>query len=170
MPEISDRIQIIAQNHILAIGGYKSVTKTYKRIRHNYFSDMKLEIQRYIQECQNWQLKKVTRRKTRYIVLTHTSGTAFDKISMNIVGPLPITESGLIYTHNTRPTYEILSGSATQAGNVSGNSRSTRGKVYQVIYRAESIDYGSGTEFCKQSDGHISIKYLHTKGVPTSIK
>jgi len=49
---------------------------------------MKLEIQKYIQECRNCQLKKLTRTKTRQpIVLTNTPGTAFDKISMDIVGP-----------------------------------------------------------------------------------
>jgi len=31
------------------------------------------------------------------MILTDTSGTAFDKISMDIVGPLPITEGGHSY-------------------------------------------------------------------------
>jgi len=37
MPETSDTAQIIAENHASATGAYKGVTKTYKRIRHNYF-------------------------------------------------------------------------------------------------------------------------------------
>jgi len=32
IPETSDRIQIIAENHASAIGGHKSITETYKRI------------------------------------------------------------------------------------------------------------------------------------------
>jgi len=37
MSETSDRTQIIAENHASAIEGHKSITKIYKRIRHNYF-------------------------------------------------------------------------------------------------------------------------------------
>jgi len=37
IPKISDRIQIITENHASTIGGHKGVTKTYRRIRHNYF-------------------------------------------------------------------------------------------------------------------------------------
>jgi len=67
------------------------------------------------------------------MVLTNILSTAFDKISMNIVRPLPNRKRILVHTHNTRPAYEIFSGDVTQAGNVSGDSRSTRKKVYQPI-------------------------------------
>jgi len=62
--KISDRYIVIAENHTLVIVSRKGITKTYKRIRHNYFwSNMKLEIKKYIQECQNCQLKKLVRLK-----------------------------------------------------------------------------------------------------------
>jgi len=65
IPETSDRNKIIAENHALFITGHKSITKTYQGICHNYFwSDMKLEIQKYIQKCQNCQFKKLVRIKT----------------------------------------------------------------------------------------------------------
>jgi len=86
--KIPDRIQIITENHVSAIRDHNDVTKTYRRIRHNYFwLGMKLEIQKYIQECRNCQLKKLTRTKTRQpMILTDTPGAVFDKISMDIVG------------------------------------------------------------------------------------
>jgi hypothetical protein len=66
IPKLSDRNKIILENHASAIGGHKGITKTYKRIRHNYFwSRMKTEIQKFIEECQNCQLKKLVRVKTR---------------------------------------------------------------------------------------------------------
>jgi hypothetical protein len=37
IPEPSDRNKIILENHASAIGGHKGITKTYKRICHNYF-------------------------------------------------------------------------------------------------------------------------------------
>jgi len=59
---------------------------------------MKLEIQKYIQEYRNCQLKKLVRGKTRQLmVLTDTPGTTFDKVSMDIIGSLPTTENGHSY-------------------------------------------------------------------------
>jgi hypothetical protein len=96
--EPSERNKIITENHVTAIGGHKGITKTYKRIRHNFWSGMKAEIQKYIRECRNCQLKKLVRVKTRQpMVLTDTPDTAFDKVSMDIVEPLPTTESGHSY-------------------------------------------------------------------------
>jgi len=60
----------------------------------------------------------------------------------------------LVYTRNTRPTYEIFSGGAIQAGNAKIAEAFVvyQPKVYQPIHRAESMDYESGTEFYKQSN------------------
>jgi hypothetical protein len=59
IPEPSERDKIIIENHASAIEGHKGIIETYKRIRHNYFwSGMKSEIQMYIRECRNCQLKK----------------------------------------------------------------------------------------------------------------
>lgn len=56
---------------------------------------MKHEIQEFIQHCRGCQLKKLVRIKTKQpMVLTDTPGAAFDKISMDIVGPLPETKKG----------------------------------------------------------------------------
>ena len=54
---------------------------------------MKLDIQNYIQGCLQCQLKKLIRVKTKNpMVITDTPTTAFEKISMDIVGPLPETK------------------------------------------------------------------------------
>jgi hypothetical protein len=54
---------------------------------------MKKEIQEYVRTCKECQLKKLTRIKTKQpMVLTDTPGRAFDKISMDIVGPLSKTQ------------------------------------------------------------------------------
>jgi len=71
---------------------------------------------------------------------------------MDIVGLLPITESEHSYIFTIQDLLTKFSGGATQEGNVSEDSRSTRRKVYQPIYCAESMDHGSRTEFYKQSD------------------
>ena len=50
---------------------------------------MKVVIQKYIQSRLQCQLKKLIRVKTKNpIVITETPTTAFENISMDIVGPL----------------------------------------------------------------------------------
>ncbi|KAL6419073.1 hypothetical protein ACFW04_011595 [Cataglyphis niger] len=59
---------------------------------------MKAEVQSFIQNCRPCQLKKLVRVKTKQpMVLTDTPDSAFDKVSMDIMGPLPTTRSGNSY-------------------------------------------------------------------------
>jgi len=53
---------------------------------------MKKDIQEFIRTCRECQLKKLTRVKTKQpMVITDTPGAAFDKVSLDIMGPLPLT-------------------------------------------------------------------------------
>ena len=90
---------LIEKAHSSALGGHKGVTKTYGRIRQKFFwENMKVDIQKYIQGCLQSQLKKLIRFKTKNpMVITDIPTTAFEKISMDIVGPLPETKSGILY-------------------------------------------------------------------------
>lgn len=98
-PANEERNEIINENHSGIIGGHKGVNKTYNRIRMNYYwGTLKQDIQKFIQRCKICQLKKLTRIKTKQpMIITDTPGAAFDKISMDIVGPLPTTPTG--HTH-----------------------------------------------------------------------
>ena len=89
-PTKEQRNQLIEEAHSSA-----NVTKTYNRIRQRYYwENMKFDIQKYIQLYLQCQLKKLVRVKTRNpMIITDTPGTAFEKISMDIVGKLPITSS-----------------------------------------------------------------------------
>ena len=94
-PTKEQRNQLIEEAYSSAIGGHKGVTKTYNRIRQRHYQEnMKLGIQKYIQLCLQCQFKKLVRVKTKNpMVITDTPGTAFEKISMDIVGKLPITSA-----------------------------------------------------------------------------
>ena len=98
-PTKEQRSQLIKEAHSSALGGHKGVTKTYNRIRQKIFwENMKVDIQKYIQGCLQCQIKKLVRVKTKNpLVITDTPTTAFEKISMDIVGPLPETKSGNLY-------------------------------------------------------------------------
>ncbi|XP_032689886.1 uncharacterized protein LOC116853116 [Odontomachus brunneus] len=99
IPPLPDRRRIIEENHASTIGGHKGITKTYLRIKGKYqWPNLKTDVQTYIRNCRNCQLKNLVRVKTRQpMVLTDTPKEAFEKISMDIMGPLPTTSSGNSY-------------------------------------------------------------------------
>jgi hypothetical protein len=72
---------------------------------------MKKEIEEYVRTCKECQLKKLTRIKTKEpMVLTDTLSKAFDKIGMDIVGPLSKTQNGnkyILTTQDLLTTYSI---------------------------------------------------------------
>jgi len=72
---------------------------TYHKIKHNYYwKNLKADIQRYIQQCLQCQLKKLVRVETKQpMMITDTPGSSFDKVAMDIVGPLSKTERGNEY-------------------------------------------------------------------------
>lgn len=98
-PDESERIPLITESHSSAIGGHKGVTKTYNRLRpHYYWSSMKRDIQEFIRKCRQCQLRKLTRIKTKSpMIITDTPGSAFDKVSLDIMGPLPLSAHGNSY-------------------------------------------------------------------------
>lgn len=84
---------IIEEAHSSVVGGHKGVTKTYNRIRQNFLGEnLKIDIQNYVNRCLQCQIKKLVRVKTRQpMLITDTPYSAFEKVSMDIVGPLPTT-------------------------------------------------------------------------------
>ena len=98
-PNPEERANLIYEKHATKIGGHKGVNKTYHRLRQNfYWPSMKKDIQDYIKNCRSCQIKKLTRVKTKQpMLITDTPGAAFDKISMDVMGPLPVTKNNNVY-------------------------------------------------------------------------
>ncbi|CAK9829609.1 Retrovirus-related Pol polyprotein from transposon 412 [Anthophora retusa] len=91
--------EILMENHSSAFGGHKGINKTYRRMRERYYwPSLKPDVQNYANSCPSCQKLKLQRVKTRQpMTLTDTPGQAFDKVSLDIVGPLPTTPSGHTY-------------------------------------------------------------------------
>lgn len=94
-PPEEQRPNIVKENHSSTIGGHKGVTKTYARIRQTFnWPGLKDDVRNYIKTCVGCQTKKMVRLKTRQpMTLTDTPGNAFDKVALDIVGPLPPSPS-----------------------------------------------------------------------------
>lgn len=59
---------------------------------------MKKDVMIYIRSCADCQLRKLVRTKTKNpLIITDTAPHPFDKVSMDIVGPLPQTRRGNQY-------------------------------------------------------------------------
>lgn len=93
-PANADRYNLIKEFHCSAIGGHKGMTKCYNYLRQFYYwENMKLDIENFINQCLQCKLKKVVRRKHKpEMILTDTAGQAFERLAIDIVGPLPLTE------------------------------------------------------------------------------
>lgn len=91
--------KIIKEMHETPFSGHPGVTRTYKRIKEKYsWNNMKKTIKAYIRKCNSCQTKKLTRKKTKVpMEITTTSQEPFEKIFLDIVGPLPLSEDGMKY-------------------------------------------------------------------------
>lgn len=85
---------IIKENHDSTAGGHQGVERLYQRIREKFFwNGMKEQIAEYVESCEICQRNKICRKRTKLpMKITDTPLEAFDKIQMDIVGPLPVTE------------------------------------------------------------------------------
>jgi len=58
---------------------------------------MKKDVQKFVNNCKKCQVNKEKRRTRQPMVITTTSTKAFERVALDIVGPLPTSENG--YTH-----------------------------------------------------------------------
>lgn len=98
-PRREDIPLILKENHSNPVSGHTGFHKTYKKIKCKYYWDtMKKDIKEYIKNCKSCQENKLDRKKSKQpMEITSTSTEAFQKVSVDIVGPLPVTENGNKY-------------------------------------------------------------------------
>ena len=91
----ADQIKTILQeNHCGPIGGHQGVNRTFKRIKQRYqWPKMYRDIKKFIRNCETCQKTKISKKTKAPMVITTTSSYPFEKIFLDIVGPLNQTES-----------------------------------------------------------------------------
>ena len=92
----SDRDRIFDLYHASTIGGHSGINRTYNRIKEKYiWENLKKDIENRIQKCDTCQRNKLKRVRTKQpMIITDTPFKTFDKIAMDIIGPLNITKNG----------------------------------------------------------------------------
>lgn len=89
---------IIQEFHDNPVGGHQGITRTFRRIRkYYYFTKMFQRIRKYINTCDSCQKNKVRKLTKCPMRITTTSKCTFEKVCMDIVGPLPVSYNGYKY-------------------------------------------------------------------------
>lgn len=96
-PKDKDEIyKILQENHTTSLSGHSGFSKTLRRIQEFYkWPKMKQDIRKFIKKCKQCNENKINRHPIKCpMQITTTTKKPFQKIFMDIVGPLPLTEDG----------------------------------------------------------------------------
>lgn len=87
---------ILIECHNSKLSGHYGFNKTYSKIKERYnWTNMKSDIRKYIKNCHSCQLNKTNFKPTKQpMEITTTAEAPFERIAFDVVGPLPLTESG----------------------------------------------------------------------------
>ena len=86
--------EVLHNFHYNPLGGHQGVYRTLKRIKNYYrFPKMMTTIRNFISKCAQCQKNKVGKLNKCPLKITTTAKVPFEKLFLDVVGPLPITEN-----------------------------------------------------------------------------
>jgi hypothetical protein len=92
------RKEVLLSGHDSNTGGHLGVDKTYSKLKMKfYWYKMKESVKRHIRTCEKCCKRKRPAKTPRSPMTEYTVGFPMDRLSTDIMGPLPITESGNKY-------------------------------------------------------------------------
>lgn len=93
-----ERKIILKDYHDSIFGGHFGSAKTYAKIKRKfYWKGMKKDIEDYVKQCKKCQRNKTGRSTKMPVTFTTLSQKPFDKLYIDLVGPLPMSLSGNKY-------------------------------------------------------------------------
>jgi len=94
----SEKQRIIYEYHNSLLGGHSGVSRTVKRLKLNYqWKNLKKSVKQYISSCEVCQKTKTHLKTKQPMLITSTVTNSFERICLDIVGPLPQTSLGNQY-------------------------------------------------------------------------
>lgn len=93
------KIKLIKEMHECPIGGHQGIQRTYERLKlYCNWPNMFQDINEYIQKCKICQINKIQRPIPKApLQITDTPREVWEKIAIDIVGPLTTTLEGNKY-------------------------------------------------------------------------
>lgn len=97
--EDKNDIRVILNDfHILPTSGHAGIKRMLKNIKRRYFwTSMEEDITKFVNSCTDCQKQKYTKITKQPMEITTTANTAFEKIYLDIVGPLDRDNSNYNY-------------------------------------------------------------------------
>lgn len=90
--------EVLDKYHNSLLGGHQGVKKTYDKIKKDFcWKGMSKDISEFVSKCIICQKNKSKKSTKMPMMITKISEEVFDKIYIDIVGPLPITYGGNRY-------------------------------------------------------------------------
>ena len=97
-PSDDEKKVLFEEYHNGPLGGHQGVTRTHKKLSLLYnWRGMKKDIKKFIKKCEFCQKNKLSRKTKMPMQITTTASKPFERCFLDIVGPLPVTESGSKY-------------------------------------------------------------------------
>ena len=94
-----EKLDILKQFHDSKLGGHLGINKTIRKIQNQFrWKNMKSDVKNYVKNCTSCQKNKITNKHVKQpLAITSTSSRPFEKIFLDIVGPLTTTLTGNTY-------------------------------------------------------------------------
>jgi len=94
----AEKRKIIYEFHDTPTGGHSGVSRTIKRMNAQYqWKNLKKGVKEYIKNCELCQKNKTNKTMRQPMLITTTVTKPFERICLDIVGPLPKTLSDNVY-------------------------------------------------------------------------
>ncbi|KAL4154132.1 hypothetical protein QTP88_001965 [Uroleucon formosanum] len=94
-----DKHAIIHEHHDTVLGGHRGIQQTIKRIQCQYdWEGLKQDVTEFINKCTSCQVNKISNRNTKQpMIISTTASEPFEKVFIDVVGPLTRTLDGNAY-------------------------------------------------------------------------
>lgn len=90
--------QILEEAHDAPSGGHFGVNKTLEKIRKRfYWATCKRDVEDWCRSCKVCISKKGPSNKGKSPLQVYNVGTPFERLQMDVLGPLPLTSCGNKY-------------------------------------------------------------------------
>lgn len=151
-------------------GGHCGQSRMFKKLSQFYsWPKMRENIKQYVQKCHQCQMNKPNNKNKPKSVITSTPQKSFDLITIDTVGPLPVTPEGYRYIL----TIQCELSKFVVAGPIKDKSAASvaKGLFEHFIYLhgfMKGIRTDRGTEYVNQIFSELTdiCKITHDKSVP----
>jgi transcription elongation factor Elf1 len=98
-PSEERKQKIIKEMHNCPIGGHQGIQRTTERIKlYLTWPGLDQDVTQYVKKCKICQINKETKPNIKLpLTITDTKTTPWDKVHLDIVGPLPVTGNKMKY-------------------------------------------------------------------------